>query len=255
MAEIKVLAEFFLLSLALGVGFFTPLARTEMTGVGLFKLLTTVCAVSAMIALGIHLSYAPITSPQAIAYFIAFVVMVLSYFFHRDQKTPAMWLLYLVQQFALLTVVYFFQNQSGFLIAYGLSSIFFMGIVTYAMLLGHWYLVTPKLSTAPLEKSMLVLWALGAFKLAILTYTLVLDGKFFVEGTSFGAGYMFNWVMLTMRVGWGYLVVLIMSIFSWKLIRMRSTQSATGVLYAMTFFVLVGECVAMYMYFKYGMFL
>jgi hypothetical protein len=35
-------------------------------------------------------------------------------------------------------------------------------------------------------------------------------------------------------------------------VRMRSIQSATGVLYVMTFFVFVGELIASYMYLKMG---
>lgn len=255
MTEIVILAEFFCLSLALGLGLFTPLAGTKMTGVGLFKLMTSIGLVSVLIGAGIHLSYAAFTSPQAIGYFTAFVAMVLSYVFHRDDKTVAMWILYAIQQMALLIVLYHFQNAHLFLILYALSSILYMGVVTYSMLLGHWYLVTPRLSVAPLLKSTYILWALAIVKIIILLYNLKMDGRFFVEGSTFAGGYMFNWVTLTMRVGWGYAVVLIMSYFSYRLIKMRSTQSATGVLYAMTFFVLVGELTAMYMYFRYGMFL
>lgn len=254
-AEVVILAEFFCLSLALGVGIFTPLADTKMTGVGLFKVLTSICACSVVLGLGIHLSYATIQSPQTIGYGLAFVAMVLSYLLHQDNKSPAMWAIYIIQQLALLSVLYFFQNTHLFLIVYGLTSILYMGVITYSMLLGHWYLVTPRLSVKPLLMANGILWFLAAVKIGILIYSLIQDGRFFVEGSTFGAGYMFNWVILTMRVGWGYAVVLLMSYFSWRLIRMRSTQSATGVLYAMTFFVLVGELTAMYMYFRYGMFL
>jgi hypothetical protein len=253
--EIVILAEFFCLSLALGLGVFTPLADTKMTGVGLFKLMTSVGLVSVLIGAGVHLSYAPITSPQTIGYGIAFIAMVFSYVLHRDEKSMGMWLLFIVQQLSLLTVLYHFQNAHLFLILYALSSVLYMGVVTYSMLLGHWYLVTPRLSVAPLLKSTYILWALAIIKIAVLLYNLNMDGRFFVEGSTFAGGYMFNWVMLTMRVGWGYGVVLLMSYFSYRLIKMRSTQSATGVLYAMTFFVLVGELTAMYMYFRYGMFL
>jgi hypothetical protein len=255
MAEVIVLAEFFCLALALGVGIFTPLANTRMTGAGLFKVMTAICAVGVMLALAIHLSYAALSSPLVIPYALAFVAMVVSYLFHRDEKSVSMWILYGVQQLSLLTALYYFQNAHFFLYIYALSSILYMGVITYAMVLGHWYLVTPRLSVDPLLRANGILWGLAVIKLGILAYSLMQDGRFFVQGSTFGAGYMFNWVMLTMRVGWGYAVVLVMSYFSWRLIRMRSTQSATGVLYAMTFFVLVGELTAMYMYFRYGMFL
>lgn len=255
MAEIKVLIEFFLLSMAFGVGVFTPLANTQMTGVGLLKLLTTVSGVSLLLCLSLHLSYAPVFSTQSVLMIISLISMVLVYLFHQDKKSLPMWALYLVQNLTLFGTLNLFMNQTPFLLAYGLSSVLFLGIIVYAMLLGHWYLVTPKLSVDPLKRALLVTWLLFIIKLGFLTYSLSTDFRFFTEGSMHGAGYMFNWIMLSMRVLWGYVIIFVMSIFTWKLVCMRSTQSATGVLYAMTFFVLVGELIGNYMYFSYGMFL
>ncbi len=67
-----------------------------------------------------------------------------------------------------------------------------------------------------------------------------------------GEGYVFDLLILSMRVFWGYFGIFVMGFFSWKLVNMRALQSATGMLYAMTFFVLVGELVAGYIYFKTG---
>ena len=77
--------------------------------------------------------------------------------------------------------------------------------------------------------------------------------KFFAEGTRFGSGYAFNWLMLTMRVVWGYLIIAVMSYFAWRLVRMRSLQSATGILYAMTFFAIVGELISAFLYTNMGL--
>ena len=70
-----------------------------------------------------------------------------------------------------------------------------------------------------------------------------------------GAGYMFNWIVLVMRLTWGYLIIGIMSYFTWKLVKMRSIQSATGILYVMTFFVFIGELISTFFFYKYGMYL
>lgn len=255
MAEIKVLIEFFLLSMAFGVGVFTPLANTQMTGVGLLKLLTTVTGVSLLLGLSLNLSYTPLMSAQPLLMAISLVCMVFVYLFHKDKKSSLMWALYLVQNISLFLTLNLFMNQTPFLLAYGLSSVFFLGIIIYAMLLGHWYLVTPKLSVDPLKRALWVTWVVLVIKLAFLTYSLSTDFRFFTEGSTQGAGYMFNWIMLSMRVLWGYVIIFVMSVFTWKLVCMRSTQSATGILYAMTFFVLVGELIGNYMYFSYGMFL
>lgn len=255
MAEIKIIAEFFFLSLALGVGICTPLANSKETGGGLIKLMTSVTLAGALGALSCHLLYAPVTGLQSLMIAASFVCMVFVYVFHRDHKTWVMWLLYAIQNLALLIALFLFMNRTPYLFFYGLSSVLLLGSITYAMLLGHWYLVTPKLSVSPLKRSMILIWIVMLFKLSFMGQALTTDIHFFVENTSYGAGYAFNWIMLTMRVLWGYVIIGVMSYFAWRLISMRSTQSATGILYAMTFFVLVGELIANFMYFTYGMFL
>lgn len=255
MAEIKILAEFFFLSLALGVGICSPLANSKETGVGMIKLVTAVTLVGVLGALSFHLLYAPMTGPQSLLLSISFVCMVLVYVFHRDQKTWWMWLLFIGQNLALLLALFIFMNRTPYLFFYGLSSVLLLGSITYSMMLGHWYLVTPELSIDALKRCIILIWVVMFFKLAFMGEALTTDIHYFVANTQYGAGYAFNWMMLTMRVLWGYVIIGVMSYFTWRLVCMRSTQSATGILYAMTFFVLVGELIANFMYFTYGMFL
>ncbi len=68
-----------------------------------------------------------------------------------------------------------------------------------------------------------------------------------------GDGYTFNWLVISMRWLWGYVALAVLSAFAWRLCRMRSIQSATGVLYIMVFFVFVGELISGYLYFKHGL--
>lgn len=123
------------------------------------------------------------------------------------------------------------------------------------MMKGHWYLVTPKLSEKPLVQSVVGIWLLMAMKVAVTAFGVYLAWDFFREYTTLGAGYAFNWLMLSMRLIWGYLVILVMSIFAWKLVRMRSIQSATGIFYAMVIFVFIGELISGYLFFKYGLYI
>ncbi len=76
---------------------------------------------------------------------------------------------------------------------------------------------------------------------------------FMEEGTSLGDGYIFNTLVIVMRWLWGYLAIGVLSWFAWRLCKMRSIQSATGVLYIMVFFVFVGELLSIYLYFKNGL--
>ena len=89
-------------------------------------------------------------------------------------------------------------------------------------------------------------------KLTLLAVAYFSNESLFISGSNSAMGYMFNWIMLLMRLGWGYLVIAIMGYYTWRLTKMRSIQSATGVLYVMTFFVFIGELIAGYYHFKYG---
>jgi hypothetical protein len=73
------------------------------------------------------------------------------------------------------------------------------------------------------------------------------------EGTSLGDGYTFNWLFISMRYLWGYAAPLILSFFTFKLCKLRSLQSATGVLYIVEFFVIVGELISVYLMAKHGL--
>lgn len=255
MGEIKLVAEFFCMSLALGVGIYSPLASTKLTGVGFFNMAQTICLVALVVGLGLHLSYADISNPQAISGIIALVAMAIARALHKDSKSLFMWVLYFVQNFALIFLFLRMSNGDLSQFGYGLSSSLYLGIITFAMILGHYYLVVPKLTVRPLIKSVIILWTLMFLKVATSCFELYEKWDFFTEGTRLGAGFSFNWLLLSMRWLWGYVVIAVMSYFVWKLVRMRSTQSATGIFYAMTFFVLVGELTAAYMFLSYGLLL
>ena len=121
------------------------------------------------------------------------------------------------------------------------------------MILGHWYLVVPKLSEKPLKVAAILTWVVLAIKIISSSMTISKHFDFFEEQTSLGSGYAFNWLLLTMRVSFGYVVITGMSLFNWKLVKMRSIQSSTGILYAMTFFIFIGELISTYIFFNFGL--
>lgn len=255
--DIKTIAQFFLISLALSYNLFSPLASSKLTGNGFIKLISNLSIGSLVIYLittlvnGAHFS-----SFEVLAGAISAVLFILTTLFHKDDKSIFMWAIYLVINILLITLIYNFFAQSdlkSFLFL--ISSAFLTGIITYAMTLGHWYLVVPKLSEKPLVKAALVTWLVLAVKIIWSAYTTSKSMEFFELGTTLGSGYAFNWVMLLMRVLFGYVVILGMSYFNWRLVRMRSIQSSTGVLYAMTFFVFIGELISSFLFFYYGLFI
>jgi len=253
MLDVKNVVEYFLLSLPFGLTLFSVLASSKMTGVGFIKLVSSVCFVALALATGTHAVMAHWSSPQGITYFILLALTGLTYAFHKDDRSWFMWLIYAAQIVLYSYQLLMFHNFYMPIVLFFLSSTLLMGVITYSMILGHWYLVVPRLSEKPLAVGMIITWIVLGLKILYASWFVFGNMEYFESGTTKGAGYMFNWVMLTMRVGWGYLVIAVMSWYGWRLIRMRSTQSATGILYAMTFFVLAGELVSTYLYFKYGM--
>lgn len=255
MATILMLTEFFLVALALGVGAFSFLADTKETGAGFLKVVSALCGSCAFIALILHLRYGTFLDPQSVLYYVGILSFLFIYLFHKDQKSFLMWGLYAVHNIAFTLLVFLMNNSNWEQFLFAFSSILFLGSVTYAMVMGHWYLVTPRLSEKPLKIALYFMWALFLIKLGFSVNGYLEAGDYFVQGTMKGGGYSFNWMMLAMRAGWGYLVLGIMSYFAYRLVAMRSIQSATGMLYAMTFFVFVGELVSNYLFYEYGLLL
>ncbi|MBT3586790.1 MAG: hypothetical protein HN509_17900 [Halobacteriovoraceae bacterium] len=254
MAEIINIAEFFLLSIALGVGFFSFIASPSLTGSGFTRLITVVCFSALSGATLLHISYASAANPQVYLSLLALGAFALTYFFKAEKSGLVTWTLFIIQNAAIIWRLAGFNNFNGQHFLFSFSSVLMTGIITYAMLLGHWYLVVPKLSEAPLKRAVKFIWLILIAKIIWSGLTLFGEQQFLAEGTRLGSGYAFNWLMVLMRIGWGYVIIGVMSIFVWKLVKMRSIQSATGIFYAMTFFVFTSETISFFLFFRYGVF-
>ena len=101
-AEIINVAEFFFMTLALGIGMFSWIASSELTGAGFQKLLSSVCLGSAVAAFLIHLSYGTFSDPLSIVYYIAITSFFLVRQLHEDKKSIFMWVLFVAHNRALL---------------------------------------------------------------------------------------------------------------------------------------------------------
>lgn len=120
-----------------------------------------------------------------------------------------------------------------------------IGNIVFSMLLGHWYLVVPKMDESVIER---VFWFFWPTLIARMAYSLVPILSNQTNWVDFlGNAQSWEWIIFTMRYLWGYVILIILGILTRKLIRMRSLQSATGVLYIMVFFVFIGEIIGMYM--------
>lgn len=126
------------------------------------------------------------------------------------------------------------------------------GGVFAAMILGHWYLVTPKLPEAPLILLSRVLLAVVGAQL-ILFVAWVATGAGPAEGAPFsaltGQYAMFVWLRLIV----GLLFPLIVCWAAVKTAQTRSMESATGLLYINVGTIAAGTILAAGLYFGAGL--
>jgi hypothetical protein len=251
----QVIAHHFLLALAFGTQLLGPVVSTKLTGVGFFKLGLSIVLASLILALGIDFYMVPgLSSLEFIFYGILLLTNVLAFAFHKDSKSPIMWLLYGLQVFTFSCLIFYSFNFSPAWISFFTLSMALLGISNFSMILGHYYLVVPKLSEEPLIYCLYIFWTVLFLKLiSSLSVFFTTAQPFLQEGTHLGDGYMYNWLFVSMRYLWGYLAPVILSFFTYRLCRLRSIQSATGVLYIVEFFVIVGELISVYLMAKHGL--
>jgi hypothetical protein len=121
-----------------------------------------------------------------------------------------------------------------------------LGSALSGLSLGHWYLVTPTLSVGPLIRvTFLCIGAIVA-QLALLPVLLLTGGP--ATQTLFSEDALF----LGVRVIFGLLVPLVAAVMTWRTARIRSLDSATGLLYIVAALILAGEISARTLFFLSG---
>ena len=123
---------------------------------------------------------------------------------------------------------------------------FLLGSMTVAWLLGHAYLTATKMTIEPLRHfSRVVSWSASARLLfavisAAIAWYLGRSGGSDAWGQLAGA-----WLIVSLRVGVGLVGVGVFAYMVADCVRLRSTQSATGILYFGSIFVYIGELAAL----------
>jgi hypothetical protein len=143
--------------------------------------------------------------------------------------------------------------REGLAIAGSVSSALLLGTVAVTMTLGHWYLVDTSLSIAPLRDGALWMSAAVAMRVAVVGLVLGLGG-FGVLRIERLADLVFStyalFFLFRAVVGLGAPVLL--SGLIWQTVKIRSTQSATGLLYVALILVLFGELVSSFLFLSTG---
>lgn len=251
----QIITHSFLLALAFGTQILAPVVSTKLTGVGFYKLGSSIVLTSLVLAFGTSYFMDPgLDQLSYIYYGILLVTNIATFTLHRDVKSWLMWFLYGVQVLTFIILLFHtYLPQPDWIMFFFYSSLL-LGISNFAMILGHYYLVVPKLSEEPLIYCLYIFWTVFFLKImASLTVIFTAAAPFLEEGTQLGDGYTFNWLFISMRYLWGYAAPLILSFFTFRLCKLRSIQSATGVLYIVEFFVIVGELISIYLMAKHGL--
>jgi hypothetical protein len=119
-----------------------------------------------------------------------------------------------------------------------------LGSVTTAMLLGHWYLNTPSMKLAPLQRLVLFMGATIVGRMLLSGACAGLEAN----RLSLAGGVTTSWlVFLSLRWLAGFAGTLGLAWMTWQTLKIPNTQSATGILYAAMILAIIGELTAQLM--------
>lgn len=160
-----------------------------------------------------------------------------------------------------------------------LSSAFVLGPIFMGQFLGHWFLNVPGVHIAELmritkfiflgliikagelvwnlsthiPKNIFAIDDMGRPLAEFIELDAITQMGALGEGT-LGLGF-FGQIVLFSRVLWGLVAPIFLAVLVYRTVQMRSTQSATGILYAMCVMVLIGEGCALYLLIHAGLYL
>lgn len=125
----------------------------------------------------------------------------------------------------------------GWRLASDASSAALLGAATTAMLMGHSYLIAPAMSLVPLLRLLALLGVALVVRVALAATALWSwtdsHSLFNLEDVTV--------LWLPLRWGLGLLAPLVLAVMAWQTAKIRSTQSATGILYVVVLFCFLGE--------------
>jgi hypothetical protein len=127
-----------------------------------------------------------------------------------------------------------------------------LGASMDGMLLGHWYLVTPNLSTRPLLVMTGALLVATALQGALLPLVLATAGGEADQAGGASALLSTYTLAFVLRVVVGIMLPVALAWMSWQTCRIRSMMSATGLLYIAVACVIAGEIAAKTLFFLTG---
>ena len=123
------------------------------------------------------------------------------------------------------------------------SSALLLGFSLISMILGHWYLVSRKLSFQPLKLISGLLCLAVAVRALVIVIAVFEQGEYW--GQSFSGGFthylLSGGLFVACRLSLGVILAAILAVLAWRCAKLESNQSATGILYVLVAFVFFGE--------------
>lgn len=148
----------------------------------------------------------------------------------------------------LLSVVLLQAGQPSFAgaasIATALAATWLLGASMGAMLLGHYYLTAPWMSLLPLQRLTLLIGAGALLQAVAAGWALAENWSFFGVGLA-NLAQLEWWLYFGLRWGAGIVAPMILTYMVWQTLNLKATQAATGILYVIVIFTMLGEAAAL----------
>ncbi len=119
-----------------------------------------------------------------------------------------------------------------------------LGFVNESMVLGHWYLVSPKLPGKPLQELTFLLLLAVALQIALVVLNASIPVRDAPDTSAALAGSLGSNPAFWLRVGVGLAFPLALAYMAWQSAKEHSMMSATGLLYIAVGAVFTGELLA-----------
>ena len=119
-----------------------------------------------------------------------------------------------------------------------------LGLVSEAMILGHWYLVQPKLAGRPLQELTLLLLIVVALQGALMIVNASVPAGDVPDSAALLAGSLASNPAFWLRAGVGMAFPIALAFMAWRSSLENAMMSATGLLYIAVGAVFVGEVLA-----------
>ncbi len=125
-----------------------------------------------------------------------------------------------------------------------ISAGWLLGLTFAAMLLGHWYLNTPTMKLAPLQRLIVAMAIIGVMRIGFSATGLW--SSWTQVSANDGPNSLFL-AFLALRWLAGLIGLLALALMTWWTLKIPNTQSATGILYVAVIFAFLGELTSQFL--------